>query len=299
METGELVSLLLYFISSSSGIYFNVFISVVSYRTWLSDGSLQPRGLLLFSTGLSSAIFEGYRFSVDISFHFWREDFSSLNVCTVFLHCLFTSCIFFTLCQVSLLCSFYCIKLISFQHWIIQVLKSRLPSYLPWIMAGTLVISGLGLVLLFYVIYISVPVNATNNSSFCRRINETYAARIRNMSNGFNIIIALPFCLILVSLSCTAITLVQHKRKAQGTLGLGRSHLQAHMDAATTMILLLALNMSFYVSKLLMDGNVLPFPLSMMFSVIYYLFWPLQALILIFRTKKLYERFICCSRKKI
>ncbi|KAG8548251.1 hypothetical protein GDO81_025939 [Engystomops pustulosus] len=294
METQDLLLFLVFTSFLSSGIYLSLFISVVSYRTWLSDGSHQPQGLLLFSIGLSSAIFDSYQLSIDVSSLFWTEALSSLNVCLVFIRCLFTSCIFFNMCQISWLCSFYCIKLVSFHHWIIRVLKSRFPSILRWIMAGALLLSILVLVLMFGVLYISVPADDINNGTFCRRINVTYVKHIRFMKNGMSFIVALPFCLILVSLSCTAITLMQHVRRVQGTLHLDRSHLEAHIDAAKTMILLLTLNTSFYVSLLFLNWDVLPSPWSWICIVIYYLFWPLQALTLIFRTKKLHRSFIQC-----
>ncbi|XP_071977788.1 taste receptor type 2 member 41-like [Engystomops pustulosus] len=298
MDLWKMVTLLFYFMTCSSGIYFNAFIAVVSCRTWLRDGLHHPQGLLLFSIGLSSAIFESYQILISVSAVIWKFSFSSLNFCTIFSLCIFTFCIFFSLCQISWLCSFYCIKLVSFQHWIIQVLKSRLPSILPWIMACTLVTSSLVLIVLSGVIYTSVPVDNTDHSSFCRTINDTYIVQITAIVNGFNIIMALPFSLILVSLSCTVSTLVRHIRRLQGTFSLEKSHLEAHIAAVKTMILLLMLNMSFYGSKLLVDWVVLPLPLNFISNVIYFSFWPLQALTLIFRTKKLHRSFIWCHLRR-
>ncbi|KAG8544012.1 hypothetical protein GDO81_023241 [Engystomops pustulosus] len=294
MEIDEIFRQLFYHLAPSSGTYLYVFIAVVSYRTWLSDGSHHPQGLLLFSIGLSSAIFECYQLIINILSDIGPEGLLEFSVCTVFSYCLLQFCIFFSLCQISLLCSFYCIKLISFQHWIIQVLKSRIPSTLPWIISGSVVMSGIVLILLCGIIFITVPVY-NENRTFCRRIDYSYVLQIILTLNGFDYLVALPFCLILVSLSCTTFSLIQHVRR---TISLDRSHLEAHIDAAKTMILLLTLNTSFYVSRLVMGLGVLPFPLDLICDVLNYLFWPLQALTLIFRTKKLHRSFIWCLYRR-
>ncbi|XP_069841122.1 taste receptor type 2 member 41-like [Dendropsophus ebraccatus] len=260
METGYLLFFLVNVIVSCFGINLNLFISVVSYKTWLSHGLHQPQGLLLFCIGLSSAILEGYQHCFAIVSCMWPAGFSSLNVCTVFLHCVFTFCIFFTTCQISWLCSFYCIKLVSFQNRFIVVLKSRLPSILPWIIAGTVVVSAMVMFLMFAILYISAPIeNITNSTYYCRRINETYTDYLLFFTERYNIVTSLPFSLTLVSLSCTVWTLIRHIRRVRGTLSLDRSHLEAHIDAIKTMILLLVLNSSYYISKLLMDGNLSTF----------------------------------------
>ncbi|XP_071977792.1 taste receptor type 2 member 4-like [Engystomops pustulosus] len=256
----------------SSGTYLYAFIAVVSYRTWLSDGSQHPQGLLLFSIGLSNAIFEGYQLIIQLLSDIGPEGLFDLNICTVFMYCLSPFCIFFSLCQISLLCSFYCIKLISFQHRIIQVLKSRLPSSLPWIISGAVVMSIMVLVLLFGVILVSLPPD-DDNSTFCRSFDYSSSFQLIFMINGFDYFDSLPFCLILVSLSCTTFSLIQHVRR---TISLDRSHLEAHIDAAKTMILLLTLNTSFYVSSLLLQ----------------------LALTLIVRTKKLHRSFIWCPHRR-
>ncbi|KAM3916061.1 taste receptor type 2 member 134-like [Leptodactylus fuscus] len=305
METESIASLLLSIITSSSAIYLHVFISVVSYRTWLTDGFRHPQGLLFFCLGLSSTIFEGYQLSIDISLYFWPPHFSVFNVCTIYILYLFTFCIFFNMCQTSWLCSFYCISLVSGQHWIIRFLKSRLSSMVPWIVAGTLVMSGIVLISLLAVIFITVPVEDTDNTTFyCRKFNETYIGHLLVIKNGFNILMALPFCLILVSLSCTVSTLVRHMWRVRRTLSMDRSHLEAHIQAAKTMILLLALNTSFYLVKLLEDWtlllhwNLLPFPGNWLCQAVHYFFWPLQALTLIFRNKKLYRNFLSCPNRR-
>ncbi|KAG8548252.1 hypothetical protein GDO81_025940 [Engystomops pustulosus] len=298
METEAILAVLYFILSSSFGIYFNAFIAVVSYRTWLHDGSHHPQGLLLFSIGFSSLIFQGLQIFFYISYYFWTEAFALFSVCMLFFRCLLTFCVFFSLCQTSWLCSFYCIKLVSFQHWIIQVLKSRLPIILPWIMAGTLVITTMGVVLLLCLTFVSVPLDYTGNSTFCRSINESYIPYIENIFDGFNILIALPFTLIMVSLSCTVSTLVQHVQRVQGSLMLDKSHLEAHIDAAKTMIVLLALNTSFYVSLVLILWDVVTYPWSWICIVLFCSFWPLQALTLIFRTKKLHRSFIWCLQKR-
>ncbi|XP_071977807.1 taste receptor type 2 member 41-like [Engystomops pustulosus] len=295
MEIHRMFLQLFKYTGLSSGTYLYVFIAVVSYRTWLSDGSHHPQGLLLFSIGLSNAIFEGYHLIYDMLLDIEPGDLSDFNVCTVFMFCLSLSCIFFGVCQISMLCSFYCIKLISSQHWIIQVLKSRLPSTLPWIISGAVVMSIVVLVVSFGLIFIWVPVD-DDNSTFCKAIldNSDFIAITLTLTS-INYLVALPFCLILVSLSCTTFSLIQHVRR---TISLDRSHLEAHIDAAKTMILLLTLNTSFYVSKLVKELGVLSYPLDLICEVLYYLFWPLQALTLIFRTKKLHRSFIWCLHRR-
>ncbi|XP_056392737.1 taste receptor type 2 member 4-like [Hyla sarda] len=300
MELSAILFLSFDIVGLCSGIFFNMFISVVSYRTWLHHHGLHhPRGLLLFCLGLSSSIHEVYVLFYTMSAYIWPKEFLSITVCMILAQCLFPFFSFFPTCQISLLCSFYCIKLVSFQHWILKVLKSRLPSVLPWIIAGTLVISGMVMVTLLGVIFISVPVdNSENNTLYCRRINDTYFDQIMNITNSFNILAFFPFYLILVSLSCTVSALVRHIRRVQGTLSLDRSHLDAHLHAVTTMILLLALNMSFYGSKLFIEWNDQPSPLIVVCWIIFILFYPLLALTLIYRTKILYSYFICCLHRR-
>ncbi|XP_071977772.1 taste receptor type 2 member 4-like [Engystomops pustulosus] len=276
-------------IGSCSGMFLNMVIAVLSFRTSSKDAFWSPRDLLLFSIGLSSAVFGGFQFFTNMTSYIWIEVFMTFNVCINFVNVVFILTIFSSTCLTSLLCSFYCIKLVTFQHWFFTQLRSVFPSLLPWMIAGTFVISAVLLVALVGVISLTAPLLDDGTMSNCPSINETYEEEVQAVMIGLNCMIALPFLLIVVSLGVTFASLVLHVWKLQNSSSLDKSHIVAHIEAAKTMVLLLVLNVLFYLSNLLLNWNLVPrySTLQTLCIMIYFFFWPLQALILILRTKKL------------
>ncbi|XP_063789007.1 taste receptor type 2 member 41-like [Pseudophryne corroboree] len=305
METAEIAFYLVSIIISSSGISCNILMAAASYRIWVTDGFSNPRDLIIFYIGLCSALFQSFYISLYVSYLVWADMLSTYNVCTIIINVVFAIFI----CTVSLtswLCSFYCIKLVSFQHRIILFLKTGLPTMIPWIIGGTLGMCGLLLVLLLGVIFMSVPLDNTYNStSYCTRVSDEYNSNVLDIVYRAYFLIIFPFLLILISLGCTLAPLIIHIRRVQRSPSLDNSHLKAHITAAKTMILLLVLNVAFFTSQVLWNEVWLSMssPLYWIYGMFYVSFWKLQALTLIFRNKKL--RVTCqsfllnCFKKKM
>lgn len=277
-----------YVAASSSGLFFNSFLAVVGCRTCLNSGFQNPRDLLLFSIGLSNVVFGSFQFFTNLVGYIWIDTFATFNICNISMGFLYVFTVFLSSCMTSFLCSFYCIKLVTFQHRLLARLRSLFPSLLPWMLAGIFVVSGILLVALVSVIGMTAPLLHDESIVHCPRINETYKVQVQAIMVGLNSMIVLPFLLIMASLGATLVSLTLYIWKLQKSSSFDNSHLRGHSDAAMTMLLLLALNFSFCTSHLLLTWNLVASssPLYTLCLIIFFSFWTLQAFTLIIRTKK-------------
>ncbi|XP_056392747.1 taste receptor type 2 member 4-like [Hyla sarda] len=282
-----LVLLVLNIVTSCSGLFLNTFIAVISCRTRMRNVSQNPRDLLLFSIGLSSVLFGTFQFLTNMAGYIWTDLFFALNFCLIIVNLVFVLSLFSSICLTSLLCSFYCIKLVTFRHRIFTQMRSVFPSLLPWMVAGTFVIPGVVLVTLVGVILMTAPLLHDGSILHCPKINQTYVVTQQAIMTGLNLMTALPFLLIVVSLGVTLSSLTFYVWKLHNSSSFDKSHLRAHSEAAKTMLLLLTLNVLFYLSHLMLSWDLVAVfsPMGIMSFIMYFSFWALQALTLLTRNK--------------
>lgn len=289
MQAATIVILLFKISVLCSGIFFNMLVTSCSFRTWQRNGFRSSQDLIVLFMGLSCTAFSSFQFSVDMSFYIWNPIFQNLNLCFIGILVIFPFLFFLSFSMTAWLCVFYCMKIVSFHHRVLVALKFRFLVRLPHLIAGTFVVASILLILLVCAIFTSFSLESNDNSTFlCRKLNDTLMDNVLFITNMFNLSIVGPFLLIVLSLGSTVTSLVRHIRRIQLSASLDNSHVKAHVKAILIMTLLLMLNVLFFISNQmlcwrLVAGNDF---LEWIFLVLYYIYCPLQALVLLFRIHK-------------
>ncbi|XP_075687757.1 taste receptor type 2 member 16-like [Rhinoderma darwinii] len=296
MEAERIGFLTFNIVTSCSGIFSYMFIAVSTVKNWKQEHFLRPQFSILFSLSLSSTILKIFQLLLDITtynLHIW---YSEYNLCFFYIDSVYNISVFFSTCLTSWLCSFYCINVVSFQHRLVMYLKTRLPTLIPWLIVGTLVISIIFGGLQIGVTLMSLPRDMSDSTKICFTLNETYKGNIYFIMNEFTIIIVLPFTLILVSLGYTFISLLVHVQRVQSSSNFSNPHVKAHVHAAKIMVLLFILNVLFYMSNQTLNVTLFsnPSPWLYLCAAMFLLFSPLQACILIIGNQTL--RVACVRR---
>ncbi|MEE6510024.1 hypothetical protein FKM82_029043 [Ascaphus truei] len=285
----EHIAMLVILITGSfTGIPLNIFIIAVSARAWVKGGYQSPADLILLALGISNVTMQILQFFINMTYFFWK-DFLVSQV-YILCHAINSSTILSCSWMTAWLCTFYCLKIVTFRYQLLTFLKLRFLKLLPWLILGTVGLSSSLMAFLAGNIFKDNPLNNTVNSTLYNNsleyvsVQVSFKVFIYAMEVGFSI----PFFLILVSLGLTLTSLSLHVlRMLQSSSNFTSSQLKFHMNAAKTMTLLLVLHITFYLSHLSL--KIFPHftPWSWFCIVIYIYFCTLQALILISGNRKL------------
>ncbi|XP_040211671.1 taste receptor type 2 member 134-like [Rana temporaria] len=302
MPAAEIGLVFFVILSSCSGMFLNVLVASSSFGAWRKDKFQTSQDLIVFFMGSSCAVFSGFQFLIDMSSYFWVSPFQGPNLCLIAINSIYNFIVFFSISMTAWLCVFYCVKIVSLNHHFLIAMKSGFLANLPRLIAGTFFISSVLLIVPICVAFTSIPVESADNSTiYCQKVNHTLMDNVFFITGKSTLIVVVPFLLIMLSLGTTVTSLVRHVRRIQISSVLHNSNVQAHVKAAKIMTLLLILNVSFYLSSVILNWKVVIgnhfVNLILVNVIIYYIFWPLQALTLLFRNPNSSPvAFVCFCR---
>ncbi|KAM4632107.1 taste receptor type 2 member 4-like [Discoglossus pictus] len=270
-----------------SGVPLNVFIMAVSFRAWVKGGQQSSANLLLLVLGpfnITTLILQCFGNIIQC----FVDVFSSFNIYFIFAVCCstFLSSSWIT----AWLSTFYCIKIVTFQHRLITYLKLRFSILLPWLLSGSIILSFSLMTLLLVITILHVPfINLDNNTNDSSYGQLSGYRNIRPFIYGWVAASCVPLLLSVISLGLTITSLILHVlRLHRGSSNISFSQVKAHVHAAITMTLLLILQIIYFLvltsDTLFLSCNIAWFWFC---NIIYCYFGTVQALILILGNKKL------------
>ncbi|KAM4608095.1 taste receptor type 2 member 41-like [Discoglossus pictus] len=269
-----------------SGVPLNVFIIAVSFRAWVKGGQQSSADLILLALGSFNITTLSLQCFGNI-IQFFVDVFSSYSF--YFIYAVFCSTFLSSSWIIAWLCTFYCIKIVTFQHRLITYLKLRFSILLPWLLSGSIILSFSLMTLLLVITILYVPSdnldNNTNNSSHGQLSGYR---NIRLFIYGLDAAACVPLLLTVISLGLTITSLILHVlRLRRGSSNISFAQLKAHVHAAITMTLLLILEIIYF---LVLMSNSLCLSSTVAWNwvsyAIYCYSFTLQALILIFRNRR-------------
>ncbi|XP_006145162.1 taste receptor type 2 member 4 [Tupaia chinensis] len=229
------------------GIIMSLFISVVSYRTWVKSHRISSSDRILFSLGITRFLMV-VLFLLNIIYlsspHVERSVYLStfLLLCWMFLD---SSSLWF----VTLLNSLYCVKITSFQHWVFLSLKRNIFSQTPRLLLACVLISAF--TTLLYVVLSQMSsfsefVSRRNGTSF--DVNESILSLVASLVlSSF-----LQFVINVTSASLLIHSLRRHIRTMQrNATGFWNPQTEAHVGAMKLMIYFLILYIPYSVATLI------------------------------------------------
>ncbi|XP_053550826.1 taste receptor type 2 member 143-like [Bombina bombina] len=295
----DYISLIFSGTSLALAIPLHTIIITVSVRTWYKVGFQSPADLIILSLDLCNfiaqilALFEyGVYYLSDghYSLYIYYGIFSGISIC----------CSWIT----AWLCTFFCIKIVSFQHRLITYMKMRFSILIPHLIVGSFVICTSAGTLTFVTFAKCVPFTDTDNNSLSINNHHYFYKQSYNyiLMHVVEAFMCLATLLSLMSLGLTISSLSLHILKNYGgASNIHFSQLKVHIRAVIVMILLLTLEIFYYLAWLFSeppDDEIAEYWVCITF---YYLSFPLKALTLIFGNRKLSRvcwDFICTYRSE-
>ncbi|KAM4603219.1 taste receptor type 2 member 4-like, partial [Discoglossus pictus] len=246
MQPEDIATLTLALTAFTSGVPLNVFIMAVSFRAWVKGGQQNSADLLLLVLGPFNITTLSLQW-FGIIIPFFVDVFSYFSF--YFIFAVFCSTFLSSSWITAWLSTFYCIKIVTFQHRLITYLKLRFSILLPWLLSGSIILS-FSLTSLMVVPSLYAPfdnlVNNTNSSSY-EQIYYMYLY-INTFIYGLTTASCVPLLLSVISLGLTITSLILHVlRLRRGSSHISFSQVKAHVHAAITMTLLLILQMIYFL----------------------------------------------------
>ncbi|KAG8539641.1 hypothetical protein GDO81_020602 [Engystomops pustulosus] len=228
-----------------TGIYLNAMIVVVNLRDRHHGRHLGSSNLLLSSIGLNNVFFQTDLVldSIFFGFHkyipFSREiHLRILNLLTCFASCNY----WFTVW----LCTYYCLRIVSFPNGVLFLLKMRISTYLRKLLVISALESCLISVLSTWNMYLEPLDNPTLNTSSLQVISIKFPYKVVMMCGTI-----VPLVLTLIPTGFTLSSLWRHiMMMKRNMMGSSAAQTRAHVTAARTMVLLLTLHLLLYFASL-------------------------------------------------
>ncbi|XP_073502366.1 taste receptor type 2 member 40-like [Phyllobates terribilis] len=268
-----------------TGICLNSMIVAVNLSDWHGGIILSSCDLVLSLIGLINVLFQ-----TDLVLEMIFRAFRTYIKLAIGIHLrILQILVFLASCNywfTVLLCTYYCLRIINFSSGLLFLLKMRISTYLPKLLVMLAGQSFCIAVPAAWTMYLVPPHElVVNTSSSQEVITITFTYKVILMCGTIT-----PLILTLIPTVLTLNSLWRHiMMMKKNMLGSSTARTHAHVTAARTMVLLLTLLMSFYISSIsiiLHSFNVEDVSQHFSWFVIFS-FSTLQAIIIIHGNSKL------------
>ncbi|XP_044160568.1 taste receptor type 2 member 40-like [Bufo gargarizans] len=233
-----------------ASILCNGFIVTVNIMDWLKGKLLNPVDQILVAlsisnTGLSYS-FWNYIFFI----YFWPQFFFMDYVFPI----VFTVMLFMTVSSSWLtawLCLYFFAKIIHFKSSYLVKLKLTIDVAVPWLIVFSEVVAFSSSLPLVWTIFRSLPLNSTSHN----QTRPVVSFHINSMYNVFVLGFSSNSCfvIVLVSTICIVWSLCRHTYRMKKTMSSEEYfRIRTHRRAAQTVVSLLLIYITFYVTYILM-----------------------------------------------
>ncbi|XP_069057669.1 taste receptor type 2 member 40-like [Pleurodeles waltl] len=250
------LALVLHGIFSLAGLCGNGFtlVNIVARRP---GSSITRSERLLASVAVANFCLQSVVAVNELYFYLWTEFYFVTHVVIPFLAVL-VSLSFSSLWCATWLCVYYCAKIVTYKQLFCTWLKQRFLQVVPWLLLGSVLGSACIGIPLVWDLHRS-PIG--NNTSRSLGNNSTNAFQFQSRCNCifhiYLVVSLLAFALLAFAAGSILLSLSRHMRKmAQNADIFRRPCLDAHWSAAKTVMSLLVLYASFYLSLSIIFGDV-------------------------------------------
>lgn len=280
------------------GIITNLFITAVSYKTWIKSHRLSSSDMILFSLGITRFLMLGL-FLLNMGYYIAAKVERSVYISVFLLVCWmffeYTSLWFVTLLNVL-----YCVKISSFQPTVFLLLKRNLSLKTLWFLGACVMISAFTTllhVMLRQTLASSTLVTERNDTSFDPNEDIVFLVVSSVLSS---------FVQFTINVTCASLlihSLRRHIKKMQrNATGLWNPHTEAHVGAMKLMVCFLVLYIPHSVASLfyfLPPSVKMSWVSKAICTVISTLYPPGHSVLIIFTHRKLKtkaKKLLCCNK---
>ncbi|XP_078507529.1 taste receptor type 2 member 40-like [Lissotriton helveticus] len=248
------VALVLHGIFSLAGLCGNSF-TIVNIVAWRQGSSITRTELLLASLAASNLCLQSAMAVNEVYFCLWTDFyFVVVNPFVAVLVSLFFS----SLWCATWLCVYYCAKIVSYKLLICIWLKQRFLQSVPWLLLGSVMGSACIGIPLVWDLHRNTMVNNTSHSLSNNSANALqFQSRCNCIFHIYIVVLLLAFALFAFAAGSILLSLCCHMRKMAQNADIFRGPcLDAHRGAAKTVMSLLVLYVSFYLSLSIIFADV-------------------------------------------
>ncbi|KAG8445902.1 hypothetical protein GDO86_010626, partial [Hymenochirus boettgeri] len=150
----------------------------------------------------------------------------------------------------TVLCTFYCVKITTYNHRFLVYLKSRIAKRLPWLLLASIMISLIFSLPFLWLVYPPPTYHAANGSS---QGSPSVDIQQLHLFVAFLVASSVPFFIFSIAVSLLIRSLWNHTRHMASTnAGFSSPQIQAHISAIRSMVSFMFFYIIFFVS-----GNVI------------------------------------------
>ncbi|XP_069506098.1 taste receptor type 2 member 116-like [Ambystoma mexicanum] len=242
------------------GLMGNTFILTVNLMKRIKDLEINVRNIIISSLAVTNICLQCTMLTASVCHIYWEENVLLDEVLTVDVAVgdgLCCSSLWFA----TWLGVYYCLKIVNCNHPCLIGLKVQFPKIVPWLLIGSVLVSlANGISGAFARHGNDTAKQASNNSE-----NITPVASGNGTMNDF-VLVNGPSTLLIIQLLISSVafiifsfaivaiitSLLRHMRRmAQNTVSFQNPNLKAHVGALKTLVMLLILYLTFYLSHVL------------------------------------------------
>ncbi|KAG8547849.1 hypothetical protein GDO81_027310 [Engystomops pustulosus] len=237
-----------------TGITGNSFILIVHLLDWLRTHDYNPCNLILSAIAISNIFLQGSVVFQEFAFVLFF-DFYIQGRITVILIVIITSLSLSSLWSSTVLCFYYCVKILQLRGNLFYKLKVRLPVLVPWLLAFSFVLSWCVAITSYWDMYMDLSFATTNITGNLTNIMvHEYKSKCNCVFQLYNFVASVAFFLILVTAGAVITSLCRHMRRMrQDSEGTGHPRISSHLSAARTMTCLLVIYLIFFAAFALLN----------------------------------------------
>ncbi|XP_077305931.1 taste receptor type 2 member 2-like [Lithobates pipiens] len=267
-----------YYVECALALSLNSCIVLLNGKSLYNGAKKNPSAVIQLIMGLINITMRGLLFTQFTALFFPNFRFEGIYHVAIFF---LPFQMYFSSWLISWLCAYYCIRIVHFTHQVFIWVRRTLSSWLPW----GLVLSGVGSVALCIgnIWTVKMTPGYYNSTLLDTTYMETIPLSLTFTAICLFLGVCLPFIISSVSLLTTAVSLFRHiwNIKHQDS-GFSPAQVQVHVNAIRTMILLLLLDVLFYIAVMTVNNilnNTNPMSIACWIGVI--VFPTLEAAIII------------------
>ncbi|XP_073404205.1 taste receptor type 2 member 40-like [Dendrobates tinctorius] len=232
------------------GIMGNLFILIVHFLDWLKTYKLNPCDFIINSISLSNISLQGTILFNEVCFFFFTTFYAQTKVVNSMV-VIMSSLAFSSLWCSTVLCFYYCVKIINFTGTFFHKLKAKLSELVPWMIFFSVVISWAAGLPSYWDLYRVIDIsfngvsNYTGNRTFV--ISFKFKSKCNCIFKVYMLLSAVACTIILFTAGGIISSLCMHmNRMKHSNEGSGGGKINSHLYAAKTVTSLLLLYIFFY-----------------------------------------------------
>ncbi|XP_031748817.1 taste receptor type 2 member 41-like [Xenopus tropicalis] len=278
----QIIKTIILIITGSCGLILNSWIVAVHLSHWKKGVSLGDCDQIILIMGVTNVLlqclltFSGINYNFQLNYYLNKEFMYVTYIVLFFLVSLWNW-------LTAWLAICYCLRLGNISHRIFMRLKKRISSGITQLLLGTVIILGMISIPLFWTTHIKAKQNTTSTFVFKQDMKYLY------FISGFGC--CLPTLITSLCMGLSLKSLLKHvHRMKQNHSQSWSSKMKTHARACTTIFLLMALNLSFFLTIFI--GTIVT-SIQNLWDIF---FWSIkivspsgQALILLFGNSKLWS----------